>query len=434
MNESNQLAPLDNSISAQLQTLDGMERVAKTMANSGMFGMSRPEQAMALMLISAAEGIHPVMALRRYHLIEGKPSMRADAMQGEFETKHKGGILWHVRSDEMVAATFFYERKAIDDKARERAVARFDLQWGLILEQDDIKRSNIMLKLAKLSYEGEATVIRTMAEAIDTGIALTFKNTKEGELKDNWRKNRRAMLTARCITEGIRLINPALIAGIYSTEEELDMLEDRRNEPKTRESILAMIDTIRQQALDAGDGNRRNALLAQVAQLQHELEQMEGASATPKTIQNTAEPATVTDSNPTVILPEKKDKPVRAKKDKDTTPELPVNPAPVNPPAEPAAPATEERHTVHVQDDTPPGAAEPAQGWEPHVVAYVGIAGIKGRKLSELNPEQIKAMKTRWVDAYAEKIAQSKDEKMKHEAKMIMEAFRSMVASGKLTI
>lgn len=228
-----------------ISTLDDMERVAKTIGNSGLFGIKTPEQAMSLMLLCQAEGLNPISALKRYHIIENRPSMRADAMQGEFEA-HGGAIIFHVRTDEMVAATLFSDKTKIDDKARERAIKRFDVLWELETAESNA-RGKLMGEVAKLSREGEETLIRTYADAESKGITLGRDGTKA-----NWKTSPRQMLTARVVTEGVRLLNPGLIAGIYSEDETLDIVRQEREfetkvltngaTPRDKAAIQAMID------------------------------------------------------------------------------------------------------------------------------------------------------------------------------------------------
>lgn len=55
-------------------------RIAEYIAESGLFGCKTKEQAFALMLLADAEGLHPAAAARDYHIIDGKPSLKADAM------------------------------------------------------------------------------------------------------------------------------------------------------------------------------------------------------------------------------------------------------------------------------------------------------------------------------------------------------------------
>lgn len=207
-----------------IQSLDDMDRVSKSIAASGMFGITKPEQALTLMLICQAEGLNPVAALRRYHLIENKPAMRADAMAGEFEAKG-AAFIWHVRSDMMVACTAFINRKVIDDAARARANARFELLWKLDNETDAGKQSELMVEISKLSREGEETLIRTFADACQKGIAIGKDGTT---VKANWATSPRQMLTARVVTELVRLLNPGLIAGIYSEDETMDIIQQEK--------------------------------------------------------------------------------------------------------------------------------------------------------------------------------------------------------------
>jgi hypothetical protein len=51
--------------------------MAVSVARSGLFGVKTPDQAMALMLIAQAEGLHPAIAARDYHVINGRPAPRA---------------------------------------------------------------------------------------------------------------------------------------------------------------------------------------------------------------------------------------------------------------------------------------------------------------------------------------------------------------------
>ena len=204
---------------AVLQSLDEIERVAVKLSVSGLMGKdTKPEAVFGLMLLCKCEGLDPIAAMKRYHIIEGRPSMRADAMQAEF-IAHGGGVVFHVRSDDMCAATFFADRSKLDDAARKRAVDRFEKLWLLECEPDPAKRSKIILEIAKLSMDGEEGIIRTYADCELKGITEGAKGTKA-----NWKTSPRQMLTARVLTEGIRLVAPGLIAGVYTPEEVQDVL------------------------------------------------------------------------------------------------------------------------------------------------------------------------------------------------------------------
>ena len=65
---------------APLYEVQDVWKMAQAVARSGLFGMREPEQAMALMLIAQAEGTHPALAARDYHIVDGRPTLKADAM------------------------------------------------------------------------------------------------------------------------------------------------------------------------------------------------------------------------------------------------------------------------------------------------------------------------------------------------------------------
>lgn len=160
-------------------TLAEMEVMAQALAASRLFGeIATAERALALMLLCDAEGLHPVQAMKRYHIIEGRPSMRADAMQAEFQAR--GGRLKVHQADANVAHASFSHP---------------------VLMPDAIE--------IRVTYED------CKAAGITVG--------KYGE-KDNWKKFRADMLWARMITRGIRRVYPGIVAGIYAPEE----LEDAR--------------------------------------------------------------------------------------------------------------------------------------------------------------------------------------------------------------
>ena len=70
---------------SNLVPVDQITIMANAVAKSGLFGVKTPEQAMALMLIAQAEGNHPAIAARDYHVIQGRPALKADAMLARFQ-------------------------------------------------------------------------------------------------------------------------------------------------------------------------------------------------------------------------------------------------------------------------------------------------------------------------------------------------------------
>lgn len=142
-------------------------------AGSGMFGCTKSEQGMVLAMQCLAEGVPPLELAKTYHIIEGKLSMRADAMLGRYLAKG-GKVKWTERSDKRVAGIWICDGNELE----------------IAVSLEDMKAN---------------------------GVALG----KNG-LKDNWRKFPRQMLTARVISEAVRLLMPQIVAGIYTPEEVQD--------------------------------------------------------------------------------------------------------------------------------------------------------------------------------------------------------------------
>ena len=149
-----------------LVPISDIERMATAVAKSGLFGIKTSEQGVALMLIAQAEGLHPAIAARDYHVIQGRPALKTDAMLARFQ-QAGGKVIWKTYTDDEVTGTFSHPAG------------------------------------------GELTVTWTLAQAKRIGLAG----------KDNWKSYPRAMLRARCVSEGIRSVFPGCVVGVYTPEE-----------------------------------------------------------------------------------------------------------------------------------------------------------------------------------------------------------------------
>lgn len=146
-----------------------IERMALAIAGSGLFGMKTKEQAIALMLVAQSEGLHPARAALEYHIIQGRPSLKADAMLSRFQSAG-GKVEWHDYEPSKVSATFSHPQGG-----------SIRIEWTRKMA-DDAKLTN----------------------------------------KDTWRQYPRQMLRARVISEGIRTVFPGVSVGIYTPEEVQD--------------------------------------------------------------------------------------------------------------------------------------------------------------------------------------------------------------------
>jgi hypothetical protein len=153
-------------MSTALVPVADIEKMAVAIAKSKMFGMKTADEAFALMLIAQAEGMHPAIAARDYHVIQGRPTLKADAMLARFQNAG-GKVQWDVYTDAEVTGTFSHP-----------SGGSLKLTW-------------------------------TFAQASKIGLTG----------KDNWKNYPRAMLRARCISEGIRTVYPGCVVGTYTAEE-----------------------------------------------------------------------------------------------------------------------------------------------------------------------------------------------------------------------
>ena len=150
----------------QLIPFDQTKLMAQAIAESKLFGIQTPAQALALGLLCQAEGRHPAEAARDYHIINGKPSLKSEAMLARFQ-QAGGRVEWHDYTHESVSGTFSHP------------------QGGTL----------------KVSW--------------------TIKDAERAGLTGNptWRKFPRQMLKARCISEAVRGIYPGVLSGLYAPEE-----------------------------------------------------------------------------------------------------------------------------------------------------------------------------------------------------------------------
>jgi len=146
-----------------------IERMARAVASSKLFGVQNVEGAMALMLIAQAEGRHPASAANDYNIIQGRPAKKADAMLRDFLSAG-GKVQWLSLTDTKAEATFAHP-----------AGGTVTIAW-------DMERA----KRAALGG------------------------------KDMWAKYPRQMLRSRVVSEGIRTVFPGATSGMYVPEEVQD--------------------------------------------------------------------------------------------------------------------------------------------------------------------------------------------------------------------
>lgn len=188
-------------MSTTIVALGEMDRMADAIARSGLFGMKTKDQALALMIVAQAENRHPGSVATEYHIIQGRPALKADAMLARFQ--QAGGVVeWQEYTDTKVSGLFSHSVNSPKPVL---------IEW-------------------------------TFAQATKAGLTG----------KDNWKNYPRAMLRARVVSEGVRTVYPAVCVGVYTPEEVQDFEPaDGPKRPRKEKEINPL--------LEAGDGYEKAA-------------------------------------------------------------------------------------------------------------------------------------------------------------------------------
>jgi len=173
--------------------MQAVEVMGNAMARSGMFGITKPEQGTVLALHAMLTGKSVVDLAAQYHIIEGRLTMRADAMQAAFQDD-TGRIKWMKSDTEECVAIFTH---------------------------------------SEFAPEG-VTIKVTLEELKRTGVAMGAGN----KLKSNYQRSPRQMLRARCVSEGVRMVDPRVIVGLYTPEEVQDFEPSRQHYSETPAALL----------------------------------------------------------------------------------------------------------------------------------------------------------------------------------------------------
>jgi hypothetical protein len=152
----------------QRRSFDEVSAMAKAIVESKLWGNTTFQQVVALMLMAEAEGRHVASAMQDYSVIQGKPSLKAEAMLARFQ-QAGGKVKWTCLTDERVAAIFSHAQ-----------CEPVEIDW-------DMERA------------------------------------KQAQLKSPmWAKYPRQMLRARVISEGVRTAFPGALGGMYAAEEVME--------------------------------------------------------------------------------------------------------------------------------------------------------------------------------------------------------------------
>ena len=176
----------------QNYALKDLELMSDYIVKSGLFGLEKKEEAMALLLLAQAEGLHPMKAIQKYNIVQGKPAKKAESMLADF-LRAGGKVKWHELSDKAAKATFTAPNGDT-----------ITVEWNIEMAN---KITSKYWDKNKAQWS-----VRKLTD------------------KDNWRNYPRAMLRSRVVSEGIRTVYPEIVEGVYTPEEVMDFEENNINE------------------------------------------------------------------------------------------------------------------------------------------------------------------------------------------------------------
>lgn len=156
-----------------------IEKMGMAIAKSGMFGCKNAESGQVLAMTCLSERKSPTEIARRYHIIDGKLSMKAGAMLADFK----------IRGNKYKVIERSPNRAAIE-MTNEFQTQTFELTW----EEAQLE---------------------------------PFVYGKAKQLKDNYAtpRIRMQMLWARVVSDGVEVMAPEISYGVYTPEEISDYPE-----------------------------------------------------------------------------------------------------------------------------------------------------------------------------------------------------------------
>lgn len=173
-------------------SMSDMATVGDMLAKTGMFGTNNPNEGFVIAAMCHQEGISFIKYMQTYHLIKGKVSKRADAIQADFQ--RGGGKLKIIQRD---------AEGAVVELEKEGAKFKSACMWKDCL-------------LEPFVYKGGADDLK--------------KPEAQRVIKENYStpRKRMQMMWARAISDGVRTVDASSVHGCYTPEEIEDFDDERR--------------------------------------------------------------------------------------------------------------------------------------------------------------------------------------------------------------
>lgn len=177
-----------------INSVQELQTLGAVLSQSQLFGSTNPAEGLAIVAMCQQKRISWLDFMQTFHMIKGRVSKKTDAILADF---HRMGGTHEVisRSEAVAEARFSLGKTSYASK----------ITW------EDCKAEPFI-------YQGkEDDVIR----AIESG------NTSRLVIKAKYRtpRARMQMLWARCVSDGVRVVAPECVQGIYTPEEMEDVAD-----------------------------------------------------------------------------------------------------------------------------------------------------------------------------------------------------------------
>lgn len=181
-----------------INNVQELQFLGNVLSQSQLFGQSNPAEGLAIVAMCQQKRISWMDFMQNFHMIKGRVSKKTDAMLADF---HRIGGKHEVvsRTADCAEAKFTIGKTSYTSK----------ITW------DDCKAEPFI-------YEGkESDVVRVIESGDTSRLAIKPKYRTP--------RARMQMLWARCVSDGVRVVAPECVQGIYTPEETADFVEDDRS-------------------------------------------------------------------------------------------------------------------------------------------------------------------------------------------------------------
>lgn len=152
-------------------TIEQLTHISLQLAKSGLSGFGNPSQVLARILAGRELGLPPMASIRGTYIVDNQVSLNAGLMAALIRNAgHKYEVI--TRTAQECSIRFY----------------RDDQTYVHTFTIDDARRADLLI-------------------------------SSKGNVKVNWKRYPKAMLYARCMSEGAKIMYPDILAGYYTPEE-----------------------------------------------------------------------------------------------------------------------------------------------------------------------------------------------------------------------